>query len=408
MDTPTTEQEETKQIAPDSEQLVSIVPGDDDESPDAIFFKAVAEIPTQPLVLISGKTLQEKAQERRVLVVILLFFLSFVGASVLAVVTYPTVTITVIPISKSVSVTAQLDLPTRTLKPASMSQMQRAPTTGTGYQPAAQATGILTFYNGLATAQTLPAGIVFTGHDGMKVELDQAVTITAANLPQVGEATSVATAVEPGTSGNIPIGDMNATIRSGVVVKNLAVFTGGRNARTYRAVAKRDLDTVTATLKQRLTQAIPQAFSVQAGEALYLTYCVFTASPNHQEGVEAQTVTVKAKETCDAVAYNVQQLQQRATTALTAQTSPGAHYLLLGTVTPTLTSVAPMTVTIHGLWVYNLSQSYEQFLASHIAGDSPQQARTYLLHTGCIVRVNVTRQLPKDPQHIKFLQVVGI
>ncbi len=83
--------------------------------------------------------------------------------------------------------------------------------------------------------------------------------------------------------------------------------------------------------------------------------------------------------------------------------------MLEGDIQINVTSVLPFTVSLHGLWVYHLSQDYEQFLAERIAGDTPAQARAYLLKTGSVSRVTIsqTQNLP-DFYHIKFLILIGV
>jgi hypothetical protein len=68
-----------------------------------------------------------------------------------------------------------------------------------------------------------------------------------------------------------------------------------------------------------------------------------------------------------------------------AQASPGAQYHLVGEVQVQVVNTTPLIVSCRGLWAYTLSQDYEQFLAERIAGDSPQQAHKYLLHTGLLI-----------------------
>ena len=58
------------------------------------------------------------------------------------------------------------------------------PATGLGHQDAAQASGLLTFYNGLSTEQTVAAGTVLTGNDGVQVVTDTSIAIPPAS-PQV-------------------------------------------------------------------------------------------------------------------------------------------------------------------------------------------------------------------------------
>jgi len=71
-------------------------------------------------------------------------------------------------------------------------------------------------------------------------------------------------------------------------------------------------------------------------------------------------------------------------------------------------SVAPLTATITGTWVFHLDTAYKRFLAEQIAGDSPAQARAYLLQTGVIAAVSLDQPLPKAPDYIRFTILKGV
>lgn len=403
------EQEQAPSFAPanaTSEPLTpASVPQTDtaDDDPDEIFLNAIAEIDTQPL---SAPQQSQEVYWPLVILTLLCLF-SFAGGTVIGLLTYPTVTIDVVPVTKSVTLTTPLALPTRTLAPVTLTRAETAPTTGHGHQDARAATGTLTLYNGLFTAQTVPIGTVFTGSDGVQVATEAAVTIPPGNPPSYGQATVGAQALQAGSTGNLAAGDINATVSSGVLVKN-GPLSGGRDERNYQAVAQPDLDRLTSALKATLSQQMPQAFVLRPGEAVQPTHCMFSATPNHQAGAEAQTVTVQATSTCTGVAYNREQMSQQATALFTQQTAPGAQYHLVGEVQVQLVSVTSLTVSCRGLWAYTLSQDYEQFLAQQIAGDSPQQARKYLLQTGFLIHVTVPDKLPQDPAHIHFQVFIGL
>src|SRR5436305_2984465 len=107
-------------------------------------------------------------------------------------------------------------------------------------------------------------------------------------------------------------------------------------------------------------------------------------STNNKRGEAA----VNASKTCEGIAYNQDELERSATAAFTT-TRPGTNYLLEGDIQINVTSVSPLTVSLRGLWVYHLSQDYKQFLAQQIAGDTPEQAKSYLLQTGFITQATV-------------------
>jgi hypothetical protein len=384
---------------PQSEPLLSVTTTQDDD-PEEIFLNAVAEIETQPL-----PQLQEVCWPFVILT--LMFFLSFVGGTIIGLITYPTVTIDVVPVTKHIAFTTQLSIATRVLAPVTLAKSDTVPTTGKGHQDAKAASGILTFYNGQAIAQTIPIGSVLTGTDGSKVSTDQAITIPPGNPPTYGQTSVTAHALVPGSAGNLAAGDINTTIALAVFVKN-GTFVGGQNQRDYRAVAQSDQDRLTVQLRNMLAQAIPQTFPLAVGEQALPTDCAFKVSPNHQVGAEANTLTVTATETCKGIAYNTDQLTQRATTLFTARTDPGVQYQLVGSVQVQVVSATPLTVFCRGLWVYVLSQDYQQFLAEKIAGKTPQEARKYLLETGVLTRATIPEKLPQDPAHIRFRILIGV
>lgn len=405
MHTQTTERKATKKAyaVPESGQLEAY-PHLSKAEIEETFLNAVAEIPTQPLV--RRKTLQERTAERQVALLLALFALSFLAGTTLALLTYPSVTVGITPISKRVTSTTRLAVPTRSLAPITLTMTGTAPATGSGHQQATRASGLLTLYNGQPTPQTLAGGTAFTSKEGVQVVTEQAVTVPAATPPYLGEATASAQAVEPGSAGNIPTLAIN--LSGPLFVKNLAAFSGGKDARSYRAVAQRDLDSLAATLKVELAQHMPRAFSIGNGEALYLTHCVFKTATNHPAGAEAQAVTISASHTCAALAFRRNDLQQQATAAFTRQTRPTGHFRLVGEVSAAVTGASPLTVRMQGLWVYTLSQDELAVFASQIAGDTPAQARSYLLHTGVLTRVAIAQQLPRDPAHIRFVQVIAV
>jgi hypothetical protein len=377
------------------------------EEAEAIFLVAVSEIPTQPLL---GASPQQRAATRYLLLVTLLLFCSMAGGAVLGIVTYPSVTIDLVPVSKRVSITAQLPLlPTRTLAPVTVTETLSQPTTGHGHQDATTAAGVLTFYNGRFSPQMVTSGSVLTSSDGIKVTTDQTVSIPAASLQQVGVSSVAAHALRAGSSGNIPALAINLAISGDLLAKNPAAFVGGRDARDYPAVAKADVGRLTAELQHALAERIPQAFPRTPEETVTPTHCTWRESVDHALGQATAVVTETARYTCTGVAYNTNQLQQSATTAFTAATRPGARYELVGSVQARVIAASPaVTASIGGLWVYRLSEDDQQVLAAKLAGETAQQAQQDLLHTGVFSQVTVPSALPRDPAHIHFQVFIGL
>ncbi len=295
------------------------------------------------------------------------------------------------------TISATLDIPTRTLAPVTITRSATGATSGRGYQKARAATGTVTFYNGLSVGQTVRAGTVLTGNDGMQIETTQDAVIPAADPtatpPTDGFATVSAQAVQTGMKGNISAYDVAVVFSSSLTVKNLAAFTKGQDARTFKAVAPRDLTALTSMVNDSVTQALTTAFPLQPGEAALSTTCTTKATSTHQPGEEAQSVTLTITRICPAVAYRSQELHRQATAAFT-RTRPGATYHIVGNVQITVQSVSPLTVRLRGTWAYTFSQDYQDLLAQEIQGESPEKAKASLLKTGVISYASVPNTLP--------------
>jgi hypothetical protein len=208
-----------------------------------------------------------------------------------------------------------------------------------------------------------------------------------------------------GSSTNIAAGDIKSALSGDLLVKNLTAFTGGRDAGTYRAVAPQDLQRVSSTTLQQVQQALPQAFPLRTGEGVYPTACMTHTTADHAIEAEASTLTVTVSSTCQGIAYRLDNLSRTATDAFMT-TRPGAHYHLVGLAQATIQRAAPLVVSIQGRWTYTFSSDYREWLAEHIAGATPSQARQSLLHTGVIADASIPGKLPPDGSLIDVLVLV--
>ncbi len=124
--------------------------------------------------------------------------------------------------------------------------------TGMTTIPARQAHGVLTVYNGSSLIEHLPAGFVVTSSSGPEIATDAAVTIPANNPPTDGIATVTAHAVIAGTAGNIEASSVNQEDGTSLVIKNLAAFTGGRDASSSRYLTSADVNNALAVARAQL------------------------------------------------------------------------------------------------------------------------------------------------------------
>ncbi len=350
----------------------------------------------------------------------------FLALSVVVFVIIPQLTeiVTVTIVSKSTELTLKSTLQLgRVLTPITLSESQTVPTTGHGHQAARAAVGTLTIYNGSNTVQSINAGTVFTGNNGIQVVTSEKVTIPAAVPPQFGEATVTTQALEPGAQGNTAADDINIALSSDLTVKNLTSFTGGQDSRDYMVVTKTDRDVAAATLKVKVSSSMVAALQGQLtqGEQLQPTPCNSSVTAEHSPGSEATQVKITVSQTCSAVAYNNDTLLQRATALLSQQALKqlGTGYSLFGDIQVTVTQATPqinrpvvLSFTCVGTWVYALSQTAQQHIKSAIAGKTKQQALQLLLSLPGVQSVTIagigdTKKLPDLTRIHLFIIIEG-
>src|SRR5450755_3799844 len=351
----------------------------------------------------------------------------------------PTASVTLTPaqarLHTSVSLTAVTGTPdptrgqvrARLLSEQSPSLTRTVPATGHGHTRAQQAGGSLTFYNAAPYTQTVAAGTVLTGADGVALVTDQAASLPAANLPAVGMATVPAQAMQVGPQGNIAPLDLNGLCCvAGVSVKNTDAFVGGQNARDYTVIARQDVEAVTGPESTTLTQAAQASLQgeVRLNEQLASSaQCHPALHTDHPIGSEATHVTITLTVTCWAEVYDAQAVQQLASAALgeQARTTLGAGYSTQGTIKTMVTQVATteaahgtlsLLVNAQGTWSYQFSSAEISQLSRQIAGLPRQQAIHLLKRDAHIQAVSITETwnatyIPSDPAHIQVM-VLGM
>src|SRR5579859_2015370 len=165
----TTENEEKQLPAdPQSQPLNPVSPAqeEDEDDPEQIFIRAVAEIDTQPLV-----RKKRNYSFRHFVEDVFCLSMIFMGVAgiIWQCITYPHMLIILYEKAMPAQVTTTLDLPIRNLAPVTLTRYATIATTGQGHQTATTATGQVTFYNGLSIEQIVPAGTKLTGSDGEQI-----------------------------------------------------------------------------------------------------------------------------------------------------------------------------------------------------------------------------------------------
>jgi hypothetical protein len=371
-----------------------------------------------------------------VVVVLLLLLITF---QVLLAFSTPTLTITLAPIVRDLSLTAtmvavpgattRMHIPARPLTPLTLIQSTTSVATGKGHQDAAPAMGTITFFNGLFTSQTIVAGTPLTGSDGVQVVTDQLAVIPAASAstpPTYGQVTVPAHALYPGPQGNIPAQDINQPCcLPSVLAQNTNAFRGGQVERDYTVVSSKDIDRGVAGLTTMLIQSAQAAFTAQltTNDALVTPDCKRIVTSDHQAGAESAAVTVTVSEQCTAIAYDAAALREQATRMFTYELArrEGIHYRLLGAVQVSvlhariidqMRGVASLTVHIEGMWIYRFNQQELQRIRQLVAGKTASQAVRILLGLPGIQRATIeglgeNGSLPKDSSRMKVLILSG-
>ncbi len=232
--------------------------------------------------------------------------LVFVAVSSLVPLLAPSATITIIPVEKTITTATTIQVTGRALPPLTLMQSMSIAATGKRHQEAKRAHGTITFYNGLFSSQTVGAGTILTGADGVQIITYQPAVIPATNPPYIGQVTIVAHAIIAGAQGNIPAGDISQQCcLTAVKAVNTQDFTGGQNAREYRIVTPSDIASAETSLTTILEKSERAALRAQLtiGEGILTPSCSKKVQSDHKAGEEASEVHVSVSQTCTAIAY---------------------------------------------------------------------------------------------------------
>jgi VCBS repeat-containing protein len=288
---------------------------------------------------------------------------------------------------------------------------------GVAHVPATAAWGTLTLYNAATYPQTIAAGTVLTGADGVQVVTDAPAPIPAGNPPLFGVVTVSAHAALAGSRGTIAALDIDGLrCVAGVAVKNTAGFTGGQDAQTYTTVKQADVDGLARPLIDSLTQGAQAGMVTihSCGRICDRTLC---QAVDQAVGSRATQVIVTAAVTCRDEVYDQHTAMRLAATSFTGETTAalGATYAPMGQVTTTLVGVAvtdtkhgtlALSIDAEGAWVYQWSLAHLEALARRIAGTRKQEALALLLREEGVQTANIhltgneQTTLPADPSRI--------
>jgi hypothetical protein len=341
--------------------------------------------------------------------------LALVGVLVIAPLFAESATINITPDVQTVTATGDITIPARTLVHKTITLAEQVKTTGTAHRAAIQAHGWVTFYNALQSPQTIPAGTLLVGADGIYVTTDGDAYILGGTLATNGSATVLAHTTIAGTTGNIQAGDINGVCCRDYVFAYNSAFTGGQDAREYKAATATDIDVGSKELSSLITTQITTEAQKQlaSNEVMSSPQCQNKTVNTPKLGIEATQVMVSVISDCSVYAYTRSDLtaQEQALFTQAMNDQLGSGYATAGSPHPIVTHTAfskgtlLVSLTLVGKCVYHFQDSELRHIQQVAAGQSREQATALLLklrgvHTVGIQIDNAKTTLPGDTQKI--------
>ena len=282
------------------------------------------------------------------------------------------------------------------------------PTTGTRAVPDATASGRVRFSNPTDQDVPITAGTELTAYNGQTFRVTSDVTLAAGNaaLSQFGSGEAVVEAVDPGTVGNLDVGQLGGSLDSGVFYSNRdAAITGGTDSEVA-TVQPTDVQTLHDTASEQLRQmaATGQGGNLDA-DTQVVPATVELSEPAYtddlQAGDDGAQISTTATATATVLTYSNQELRLQATEALipilSDQLTPG---LELSESTVVLTAQeasgeqtaqgATFQVSGIGNTTASLSEEEAQALADELAGKSASDVNSILTANERVSSYDVT------------------
>jgi hypothetical protein len=307
---------------------------------------------------------------------------------------------------------------------ATASDSSTVPTTGSQRSGGVAAQGSVEFINNTDHDITVSAQTIFTTTTGVQVRLSQDVSVPSRQNGQNGKNFGNAVAISEGIAGNIPAHTLDGTCcNNGVSIKNPNPFAGGVDAQQVHIVAQADLDGVRNQLVPRLERQVLQNIQRQlaSGETIVVApiYSV-SNSANNPVGAQSDHVQVTVNVSANAIAYNratathiaIQLLSKDALQTLGQKYQVQGTPVLIGNPAahPGKNGVVFLSITVKGLWLYNLTPQDMSNWPQVIKGSTTQAALAFLNVQPGVKSVEVslpfgTDHLPSSVSDIKIVLV---
>ena len=273
---------------------------------------------------------------------------------------------------------------------SSLSAKRTAQTNGTKTIPGLQARGTVELINNGDAPAFVAAQTTLTTTSGIQFQTVQDAQIPAHKQNNTINVTVIAVAA--GAAGNIPALTLNGPCcGDAITVKNNVPFSGGVDAQTVHTVAQADLNRVqnalVPNLERQLSQQLQKSLTGDETSVGTPVYSVSTTSDNAID-VQADQVQVTVTVTGILTAYSHSLVSRIATQLLLHQMTLAAAnpYQIQGTpgvsnitiVDVNKSGVIYLSVSVHGMWIYNLSPQQINAWPQYIKGASSAAALAYL------------------------------
>jgi hypothetical protein len=240
--------------------------------------------------------------------------------------------------------------------------------------------------------------------------------VQAAVLPEVGIAITAAHVIQAGSNGNIAAHTIYTRCCGSefITATNTSPFSGGQDARSYSFIQSSDIQNAATDLLASLTPEETAALNKESlkGEQLVTPLCTPRTTSSQDAGTESASVTISVTQSCKALAYSLDSLEQIATSTL-ARMATLAHFAEVGTTQVTVNGstyqqhTATLKVSLSGVWVYHFSTEQLTHFKTLIAGKSKAKAEALLINEPGIQQVSIhlqrfdfKDQLPTNTQRI--------
>ena len=281
------------------------------------------------------------------------------------------------------------------------------PVTGLRVEPTDRASASILFANPNDAAARIDAGTRFTTETGVAFELVEAVTAPPRDpaTGKAGQAQGAVRAVDPGSGGNVGVGEIGGRLPNGVYFSNRQQAASGGAEKRIPIVAKADFD----TLRKQAAAALPQAATAAFAKALPAGQTIvpetIAAGPaaetfSAKEGDATGTLAVKVVWHASALAYDQAAATNTIAEAAASQLgplAPAGYAVDAASVKPGTAAVAEQTaqgvrlrtpVTVQAVAL--MTQPERRALAERLAGADPAAVDAVLRQTPQIDHFSVS------------------